>query len=153
MSLSQAGTSLYDLFADSLSRIQDRRWSEDGVDPIKDVNAFAQQLVKVLSNDEAVAISLTTTTPYDLFRTQLAHLRDRAWDQSPGGLHEFSEALVNLFASGVPIGIDATSTSLYALFKAGIARLRQRQWNSDVQPFADAVVRVLSSDVAIPVTA
>lgn len=153
MSLSLAGTSLYDLFADSISRIQDRHWSEDGVDPIKDVNAFAQQLVKVLSNDEPVAISLTGTTPYDLFRSQIVHLRDRLWDQSPGGLLEFSETLAALFSSGIPFGIDASSTSLYELFKAGISRLRKRMWSQDVQPFADAVVSVLSSDVAIPVTA
>ena len=152
MSLSLAGTKLNDLFSDSLPRLM-KPWSPDGTEPNKNVTLFAQQLVAVLSSEESVAVSITTTTPYDLFRSDLAKLRDRVWDLSPDGLQVFSEALVAVFGSKRPIGIDASETSLYALFRDGIARLRSRRWAADVQPFVDEVVAVLSSKVAIAVTA
>lgn len=150
MSLSLAGTTLNDLFADSLPRLM-KPWSPDGTEPKKDVTLFAQQLVKVLSSEVAVPVTITTTTTYDLFRSQLVYLRDRVWDLSPDGLQAFSEALVAVFSSSIPIGIDASSTSLYQLFRKGIARLRSRRWSAEVQPFADEVVNVLASTVPITI--
>jgi len=150
--LSLSGTSLNDLFSDSVARIR-KPWSPDNVIEQKDVTFFAQQLARILTSDEPVAISITDTSLYDLFGAQLAILRDRVWDRSPGGLQEFSEALVAAFSSNRSIGISATSTSLYDLFRSVISLLRSRSWSPDVRPFANELANLLSSETAISVTA
>ena len=150
--LSLAGTSPNDLFSGSVARIT-KRWSPDGVDPTKDVTLFAQQLTRILTNEESVTIDISDTSLYDLFGTQLSILRDRVWDRSPGGLQEFSEALVAAFSSNRSIGISATSTSLYDLFRSVISLLRSRSWSPDVRPFANELINLLSNKTAIPVTA
>lgn len=155
MSISLAGTSPNDLFADSVARLRSKRWSPEDVDPAKNVDLFAEQLVKLLTSPAEVVVSLTATTPYQLFRNEIARLRDRQWDASPGSLRELRDVLVAVFGSGVPIGINASSTSLYELFRAGIAMIRQRRWTEEngVREFADELVNLLSSKIEINVTA
>ena len=82
MSLSLAGTSLNDLFSDSIARLV-QPWSPVDREPASDVTLLAQQVVKILANTESLPMSLTETTLYDLFRGQVGLLRDRMWEPSP----------------------------------------------------------------------